>query len=277
MSVISDAAVSRGDVMKRLDELETKIEQLQTSRRSVSTAIGSGGLRVRGGAIVIQDASGVETMRLSTDGLSLTGVLQLIGELQVIGGGDIQVTDGRLVAADASGDVFAVDPRVPEIFMRKELISDLVNEIVEELIGSPAGSTLIRGLIGEAIHTDSIETQETTGSTNFTDLATVGPQVTAPISSTGRALVEFGCVFTTDTVNDHVSMSFEVSGATSQPPSGSRSVQLQFASAVIQSTSMAVMVEGLNEGNHTFTAKYKVTTIGATGFFGNRWMIVTPY
>lgn len=253
MSVLSDQAASRGDLMARLDALERQVAALRTGRRLPNASVGQGGIRVHAGGSVRVHGG---------------------GSVQVEDGGDIVVQGGSLLAQDEAGErVFEVDTDPAEIFMRPELVQDVVGAILD----TPAGSRLIRGLIGNAIHVDSVLTQETTSSTSFTDLATVGPQVTAPVSSTGRALVEFGCVLTTDQSNDHVSMSFEVSGATNQAPSGFRAVQLSFVEAVVQSTSMAVMVEGLAEGANTFTAKYTVTNIGATGFFGNRWMIVTPY
>lgn len=78
---IGDLARSSGDVMYRLKDLERQIQDLQTARRLESASIGTGGLRVKGGRIRIQDEQGNDTLVLSTDGLSLAGLLQVDGDI----------------------------------------------------------------------------------------------------------------------------------------------------------------------------------------------------
>lgn len=94
MAIDVDGAFSRGDLPRQLQELTERVEELETARTLESASIGSGGLAVKGGAIVIYNADGVEQMRLSTDGLTMEGLLAVIGAISVSGGGDITVQDG---------------------------------------------------------------------------------------------------------------------------------------------------------------------------------------
>jgi hypothetical protein len=284
---LADPALSRGDVMRRLTDLEDQVRGLQTARRLEAAAIGRGGIRVRGGAIVIQDADGVETMRLSTAGLTLTGLLQVLGEIQVtgnsivvfdpdgsevfragsdgltlsgllevIGGGDIQVTDGRLIAADSAGDVFRIDPSVPEIFMRPELVEDLSMSIFAARIFSV--NTGASGVIHDA-------------SSDYGDptvAGSPGPTLAdVQISAAGRALVTVGAsVQLTSGQADAGHISFHVSGATVQNGlqlTEDRSARMQrigtgISFTLFASVSQTSLVTDLNAGLHTFQAKYRV-------------------
>lgn len=105
MSVVSDAGQEPGDIMRRLRELEQEVAELRTARRLESASIGAGGMRVldgsvtvTGGAFVVLDVDGEETLRLSTDGMELQGLLQ------VSDGGDIVVAGGALRILDLEGD-----------------------------------------------------------------------------------------------------------------------------------------------------------------------------
>lgn len=83
MSVASDAAQSRGDIMREIADLKRQVQALQTARRLEAASVGRGGIRVRGGRIVIEDESGAETFVAASDGLAL------IGSLDVLEGGNI--------------------------------------------------------------------------------------------------------------------------------------------------------------------------------------------
>ncbi|SCL31909.1 hypothetical protein GA0070616_4355 [Micromonospora nigra] len=59
MGVIGDNAVSSGDIMRRLRELEKQVEQLNAARRLESASIGRGGLVIKdGGALRVVDEDG---------------------------------------------------------------------------------------------------------------------------------------------------------------------------------------------------------------------------
>jgi hypothetical protein len=233
----------RADYGRRIATLERLVSELATERRLERAAVGSGGLRVHGGGSVTLEGG---------------------GSLRVDDGGDILAQGGQIIARDTDGDdLFRAGGDPGEVFIRDDILGPLTRQIM-----------------GEAQIFDAVEAQGTTSSTDFTDNLSGsdnGPQVTAEVGDTGRALVQIGWLLSSDTSLDHVSMSFRVSGATTQPSSGFRSIQLQFQEPVILTNSIAILVEDLEPGDNTFTAQYKVTTIGATGFFANRWMLVTPY
>jgi hypothetical protein len=269
VTINPDAAFSRGDVMRRLADLERQVADLSTARRLEAASIGTGGLSVRGGHVIIQDASGVETMRLSTDGLSLTGLLAVLGSIDVEGGGDITVTDGRLVARDSAGDVFRVDPTIPEIFMRKALISDLVDEVVQELLTSPAGIELAQFVNSQVFHFASDTGAGTVSSSNWTDLtgASAGPTCSGvEISSERRALIIVSALMV-NASNERPHMSFAVSGASSFTPGTGFDDQFDLRTRVadqaLDARMSAVIPLGPSEltsaGTHTFTAKYRAT------------------
>ena len=117
---------------------------------------------------------------------------------------------------------------------------------------------------------------ETTTSTSYTDLATVGPAVTVTISATGKALV----ILTAD-IGNSVSaagtyMGTAVSGATTLAASDTTS--LSESIAVVGPAihiSATYLFTGLTAGSNTFTAKYRVST--GTGTWYDRNIIVYPY
>lgn len=70
--------VSQGDLMRRIRDLERKVQRMETARRLESASIGEGGLTVKGGAIVVLDDDGEERARLSTEGLSLHQLIEIL-------------------------------------------------------------------------------------------------------------------------------------------------------------------------------------------------------
>jgi hypothetical protein len=61
MGIVSDAAQPAGDVMRRLRELERRLDELSNARRLESSAVGAGGMRVNGGTLTITNPDGVTT------------------------------------------------------------------------------------------------------------------------------------------------------------------------------------------------------------------------
>lgn len=78
MANIGDAAVSQGDIMRRLRDLERAVRELTAARRLESASIGAGGLRIFGG-----------------------------GSLTVEGGGNVDVSEGSVRILDADGEFLA--------------------------------------------------------------------------------------------------------------------------------------------------------------------------
>ena len=74
MALVSDAAQSNGDVIRRLDDLERALREESAARRLESAVIGSGGIKVRGGEIVIQTADGLTDLAvLASSGIFFNG------------------------------------------------------------------------------------------------------------------------------------------------------------------------------------------------------------
>lgn len=114
-----------------------------------------------------------------------------------------------------------------------------------------------------------VATSQTTTSTSFTDLATVGPSVTA---TTGPyALVStYNSNFNSGAAASL--MSFEVSGASSIAAADNVSIAITGASS--QRASGLFLLTTLTPGSNTFTCKYRVGA--GTGTYADRRIIVFP-
>lgn len=115
--------------------------------------------------------------------------------------------------------------------------------------------------------TASVATDESLTSASYSDLATVGPQVTVNVPSTGRVLVLWGCEarFDDNTSNGAMGayVSVALSGANTLAPSdswrcGFYQQQLNTTSNNIEWHGAQIHVfSGLTPGNTTFTMKYR--------------------
>lgn len=269
MSVISDAAQSPGDILRRISDLERRVQQLSTARRLEAAAVGRGGIRVKGGGGV---------------------TLQEGGSLLVDDGGDITARGGRIIAEEPDGtDVFRIGTDPAEIFLRKDLISALVVEIVEELLTSQAGQDLAAGVFGQRWLADSDNATVSTSSTSYTSL-TGGPSVASvPVSSSGMMLVgvQARVVISPQLIGAPASgastwMGYEISGATSRSPNDDDSYNVQFVdideASFVGVGAMAWSLEtGLNEGNHTVAARYRVDGGSETGEWSRRRIVAVGF
>jgi hypothetical protein len=125
--------------------------------------------------------------------------------------------------------------------------------------------------LNTGIQTAAVNTQQTTTSTTYTDLATVGPAVTVTIGANGIALVILGAA-TFNSGSDDSRMSFVVSGANTLAADNSRCKSSSGAAG--QDDSKIFTLTGLNPGSTTFTAKYLADS-GTAGFL-NRTITVIP-
>ena len=120
----------------------------------------------------------------------------------------------------------------------------------------------------------TVTTSQTTTSTSFTNLSTVGPTLTVATGKT--AMVWFAARLANDTANFQAHASVQVTGASSIPPHDNYGIRLDGQSG----TNQAERIMGffftcsLNKGNNIFTMKYRVG--GGTGTFANRHLIVMP-
>lgn len=109
MSTWSDQAVPRGDVMRRLEELERAVARLRTARRLEAASVGEGGLRIHSGGDLRLEGGGTLSV---ADGGTL-GVLTPDGSewsfsatpngLFLAGGSGLHVLDGGAISARYSG------------------------------------------------------------------------------------------------------------------------------------------------------------------------------
>lgn len=116
----------------------------------------------------------------------------------------------------------------------------------------------------------SIGSSQSTTSTSYTDLATVGPSVTITTGTLALVLVSS---FITAPAGFYGAISFAISGATTSSATDSNGLFLQAPAAGAQQISFTKLVPvSLTAGSNTFTAKYRVT--GGTGTFENRSLTV---
>lgn len=150
-------------------------------------------------------------------------------------------------------------------------------------VAGPAGLTDHGSLagLGDDDHTQyvlkagfsgaSVDTNETTASTSYTDLATAGPSVT--LTTGTRALVILSCQMQNSDVNAATSMGYSVSGATTVAASDASRILVQEPVANHAFAMSRIFLHtGLNAGSNTFTAKYKVGA--GTGSFIYRQLMV---
>ena len=114
-----------------------------------------------------------------------------------------------------------------------------------------------------------VNTQQSTTSGSFTDLATAGPAVT--LTTGTKALVIVDCVSLNTSNQVGSFMGCEVSGASSVSPSNNDAAQT-FSGNEFATRTKAIRYSGLTAGSNTFTAKYKVE--GSTGTFEKRNIFV---
>ena len=120
-----------------------------------------------------------------------------------------------------------------------------------------------------------VATSQTTTSTSYADLATVGPAVTVVVGANGLALVSIAASLTNSNVGGYAIMAFAVSGATTTAAQDKYGVFTNVpTAAAAQRLGATYLISGLTPGSTTFTCKYKV--ISNTGTFDNRYIGVVP-
>ncbi|MFO1540239.1 MAG: hypothetical protein ACKOTZ_07295 [Chloroflexota bacterium] len=115
-------------------------------------------------------------------------------------------------------------------------------------------------------------TSQTTTSTTYTDLTTVGPSVTVTVPASGNIIVILTAQMGNASNGDEVYMSFSgggiaVSDARALVWTGRNTGDVFIGSATFY-------VTGVSTGSQTFTAKYK--TAAGTATIANRNIVVIP-
>lgn len=125
-------------------------------------------------------------------------------------------------------------------------------------------------------YSESTSAAETTTSTSFTNLTTVGPVIPdVRIGPSGRCLVFMSAIITVLTAAEGGNMGFEISGATSVSPGDGSKTLGHYGSVNSQLAGTRLWLEtGLNAGLHTFTAKYFYGGGAGSVRFSNRNLTV---
>lgn len=118
-----------------------------------------------------------------------------------------------------------------------------------------------------------VVTEETTASTSYTDLASVGPSVTVTTSTS--ALVFLACQMENNTNGGRCAMSYAISGATSSASSDLRAYAHEAGADDLLHATFVHHVADLTPGSNVFKAEYRVTA--GTGSFSRRRLIVMPF
>jgi hypothetical protein len=135
-------------------------------------------------------------------------------------------------------------------------------------------ATAANAIAARLVTTAAIATSQTTTSSTYADLATVGPSVT--LTTGTLALVVVTSATSNSVTNATCFMSYAVTGATVSGAANNRALRFDGLSSgnVVRASSMSPVT--LTAGSNTFTAKYAVGA-GSTGTFVDRSIIVIPF
>lgn len=124
------------------------------------------------------------------------------------------------------------------------------------------------------INSATVATTETTTSTTYTDLATVGPSVTLIVGPSGQALITISALSFRVAINNSAWISVDVSGASTVAASDTNSAEcsnLNYGSgsglALAACHSRTFLLTGLTPGSTTFRMKYRIDGGTAYSFF----------
>ena len=120
--------------------------------------------------------------------------------------------------------------------------------------------------------TANVLVSETTTSTTFTDLATVGPSVTVDTGPSALVIIHSSM---DNSGTGSTRMAYDVSGASSISAADNRGIGVYGTAGTGVITSGVVWHDDLTPGSNTFTAKYRVAS--GTGTFLSRRIVVVPF
>ena len=123
--------------------------------------------------------------------------------------------------------------------------------------------------------TASVATSQSTSSTTYTDLTTVGPEVTVTVGSSGTVILFLYAQATFIAGTDpYAHISYEMSGANTQAASDTNSVFCGFYGTTEFSPTGTLLLTGLSPGATTFKMQYRISTGECS--FANRRISVIP-
>ncbi len=122
-----------------------------------------------------------------------------------------------------------------------------------------------------------VDTDQTTNSTSYADLATVGPSVTLTLKGT-VAIVWLSCIAYKPANSDTLWVSVAVSGATTLAASDANALS-SWSHALNAHIQLAgcIVLTGLTPGANTFTMRYKLTTgASVANFYARNITVFAP-
>lgn len=121
-----------------------------------------------------------------------------------------------------------------------------------------------------------VSTAQTTVSTSYVDLATVGPNVTVTVPASGKVYIGISVHIANSVSGNSSLVALDISGAnTVAAADDSRyCLPMQASGNSYGQKGFGVIVTGLTPGSTTFTAKYRVSA--GTGTFRQRQLTVIP-
>lgn len=158
-----------------------------------------------------------------------------------------------------------------------EQLRDNLNEMLPGIAtqsGEWFSVTQTNRLTGRVFHSVITGREESTSSTLYVDLSTVGPEIS--LDTGPSAFVFIRCALQNDTGSAQAVMSYEISGATTSSDTAdmdSRSITLDGVTAFNSWRMGGASYVDLTPGSNTFTAKYRAGGAG-TAIFSARFIAV---
>ena len=135
------------------------------------------------------------------------------------------------------------------------------------------GLTGVGGGAEFATATASVATGQTTTSTTYADLGTVGPSVTVTVGASGKVMLHMRCRLQNNTAGNFSAAGVVISGASTV---AAQTIMLVDTanSAYLYEFGASKLISGLTPGSTTFKMQYLVE--GGTGTFTNRELTIAP-
>jgi hypothetical protein len=133
-------------------------------------------------------------------------------------------------------------------------------------------ATGVNTIAQRTVSSTNVDTTETTTSSSYADLATIGP--TGTVTSGARVLCCFSAQLINNTAGASCHVGIDISGATTS--GATDSIALRHTSAVANAVMACsyAHIFGVTAGSNTFKLKYHVST--GTGSFDSRRLSLMP-
>lgn len=181
----------------------------------------------------------------------------------------------------AGEDMFPADDASDSNNTKKVTLTKL-KEWFQGLTGWISTAMLAAGAVtadklGLGLDTHNIATSQTTTSTSYTDLATVGPTVTVVVPASGKVFVSYSAFIAMSVAAIRGNMALALSGANTVAAgsaTGDNKIEIRPVGTNAESQVSVGILTGLTPGSTTFTLKYQVQS--GTGTFSLRSLTVIP-